>query len=766
MSIKRRDFLKITGGLSLGLPLIGCSVHRLSTSESSWFAALESWVPTVCGACPAGCGILVRVIDDRAVKIEGNPLHPLNRGKVCAKGQAGLQFLYHPQRIRTPLIRTGRRGSEKWEPVEWEEALSIVAEKLKEIRNKGKPHTVVYLGGNSETSSDELVSRFFKVYGTPNCIRIDDWSTLRRAYHLTQGIDDLLAYDIANTKYILSFGADFLNNWPTSIENQRVYGVKRAKREIKIVQVEPRFSLCASRADRWIPIRPGSEGLLALAIASIIIKERIYNKKYIERFSVYYEDFRDFIVEEIRAEYVSELTGVPLKTIIETAKEFATSKPAVAVADYQFSFHPRGLFNVLAVHYLNALAGNIDTPGGLLRQRKAPLLDFTPASMDKIAQSGLSQPTIDGRQGSEINKKPLQMKNLIHNLANRKPYEVNCLFFHGERSLPSAPSSVKIKEAFEKIPFKVSFSPFFDEASKDADIILPDTTYFEKWQERRISSLSKIPIVGIGKPVIKPLYQSRPFEEVMLALARKISISFSQNFPWSSFKEVIFSRLEGLFNSKRGNIFTSIYEEEQLRFLEERGWWIPQHTNLQDFTQDLLKKGGWHDPYYHFYERGYIYQNKSRKFEFIKLKREEVFTPSTDDENYPYLLYLFELPFGSTDYGAHLPFYQETVGFRFNSRWNIWAEINPETAKKLHIKDNDLIWVESPYGKIKAVAKVSQGIMPDVIGIPLGKEEDPLGEHKGRKENNPLVLVGDTYNEQTGRYSRTSTRVKITKGRR
>ena len=234
MSLIRRDFLKIAGGASLGLSLYNCALDKLSdsTAQSSWLAGIESWVPTVCQACPGGCGILVRVIDDRAVKIEGNPIHPLNRGRVCPKGQAGLQLLYSPDRIRGPMKKVGGRDSGRWEALSWEEAFNIVSSKLLQLRNSGKSHTVVYLGRSGSNTSEELTARFLEAYGSPNYVKLDHWITLRKAYHLTQGNQDLLAFDLVNSKYVLSFGADFLTNWPTSMENQRIYGEKRSKRDI------------------------------------------------------------------------------------------------------------------------------------------------------------------------------------------------------------------------------------------------------------------------------------------------------------------------------------------------------------------------------------------------------------------------------------------------------------------------------------------------------------------------------------------------------
>jgi anaerobic selenocysteine-containing dehydrogenase len=770
MAIKRRDFLKIGGGLSLSLPLYTCISDKSynSTSKSNWLAGVEQWVPSVCQACPGGCGILVRVIDDRAVKIEGNPLHPLNKGKVCPKGQAGLQLLYSPERVRGPLKKVGDRNEERWETISWDEALNTVSTKLQQLRESGKSHTVAFAGKNQQNTTDELVSRFLEVYGSPNFFKSDEWAALKNAYFVSQGIYDLMAVDINNSRLVLSFGANFLSNWPNVMENQRIYGEKRAEGDLKIIQIEPRFSIEASRADKWIPINQGSEGLLALGIASVLIKERLLNHAFVERFTSQFNEFRDFILQNISLDQVSETTGVPLSSIIEIAKEFNARQPAVAVSDFNLSYSNKGLFNTLAVHSLNALAGNIDSPGGFLRRRQAPLTEMPPMTLDSMGKKALSGKEHSATSESEFPFRPKNTKDMIESILNKSPYGINCLFLSSPGHQFVSFSRKKKAEILESIPFIVSFSPFMDETSSLADLILPDTTFYEKWQDHHSSPLSKIPIVGISRPVIQPLYQSRPLESTLLTLARTMGEDFAQNFPWSDYKELLLYRMKGLFRAKKGSIFSSSYEEAQLRILEERGWWTPQHNSEDAFIKDLLEKGGWQDPSYHFNERSFVYQNNSQRFVFVpSFEIEGVgFNESQENEDYPLRLFLFDLPFTSSDSSSkNMPWYQENLGFRFGILWKIWVEVNPETAGVLGIRDKDIVWVESPQGRIKAVARIFPGVGPEIVGMPLNKTEHPLASKGEVDINDPLHLLEETYDEQTGIPDRVSTRVKIYKAR-
>ncbi len=762
MTLKRREFLKIAGGASLAWPLARCSLGRLpdSAQKSAWLAALEEWVPTVCGACPGGCGILARVVDDCVVKVEGNPLHPLNRGRVCPKGQAAAQLLYNPARIRSPLQKEGDRSSGRWREIPWDKAIDRLASKLLELRKAGKAHTLAWMGPESGKTADGLISRFLQGYGTPNDIRFDAWKTLKLAHDQSQGIPGLLGVDFENTTYILSFGAQPLDNWPTSMEVQRVYGEKRGRRDFRIVQIEPRFSYGASRADKWIPLIPGTEGYLALGLALVIIREELYDGDFLRRFGSAFEDgegrpqeprsgFKKTVLDNVRLEKISDITGVPLRTIIEIAKEFASSRPAIALADYNLTFHEDGLFAVQAIHSLNALVGSIDSPGGLIHQQKPPLRKMKDLRPDETAGQGLSHPRID-------QKSPCSAKNFLEN----SPYEVNCLMLSSETLQTNFPFYKDLDKVVRKVPFIVSFSPYLDETAELADLILPDTTFFEKWQLAEVSSLTRTPVAGVGRPVVKPLYQAKPFEDVILLLAQKMGGAFVSNFPWTSHKDVLYDQLAGLYEARRGTVFLLPYEEVLLQTLEERGWWESAYDSRDAFMKAVFEKGGWQDPAYFFHMRSNLYQNRERRFVFFdpgrNLSRGD--RSPHDNPDYPLRLFLFDLPYTASDSGSNMPFFQETIGSRSGFAWQTWVEINPQTALRMNLANHEPVWVESSRGKIRAVVKIFPGIVPDVAAVPVGKEED---FPRPAKKNDPLSLLAEDVDPQTGMLSRQTTRVKV-----
>jgi len=818
MSLKRRDFLKVVAGSALTLPFLDCSTkgYYSDIRKGEWVPGEEKWVRSICEACPGGCGILVRVVDGKAVKIEGDPAHPVNRGTLCPLGQAGLQLLYNPDRIKGPMKKVGERTSLKWESIDWGEALEILVSKLKELKNSGEAHQLVLLDSGRRGMLDELLDKFMRVFGSPNHINHNDDNTLIQAFYLTQGIDNLLAYDFEHSNYILSFGSSFLSSWPSPVQSMKAYSYLRQGRQgrkAKIVQIEPRLSITASRSDTWIPIEPGTEGMLALGIAYIIIKENLYDRNYVEKFTFGFEDWRDakgedhngfrtLILDNYRTDVVSEITGVSVDAIVNLAKEFATNKPAVAIVDNNATNYSNGLYNALAIHSLNALVGSVDVHGGVLVKRSVPLQDLPQFAGEEMADESLLQPRIDS---PDIGQFPLASSVpalFPDNVLKEKPYPVRLLILNKSNPIFSSPNSEDYRKAFEKIPFIVSFSSFMDESTQYADLILPDKTYLEKHQCIESSTVSKIAVVGIGKPVIEDLFTDKPTEDVILEIAQKMGTDFARHFPWRNSQEFLLYKIDKLSEARRGIIFTDEFEEKQLELLQERGWWVPQFASAQEFKQELLSKGGWWDPSYDYGVRSFVLQTPSRKFEFysqffeqkvhesleqanenkeaeqridlrafnIEAEGDDVFLPHFEQpkfegekRKFPLHLYIYH-PIGLPNgYQANQPWFQEIMGFHLGITWDSWAEINPETAHELGIADNDLIWIESAFGKVRAQAKVYSGTMPDVLSVPYGLGHKALGQWARNRGFNPTELISTSLDELTGLAMKLSTRVRVYK---
>ena len=807
MELTRRTFLKVSAAVGAATAAVG-SLPRVKalSQEKAKDGPEERWVPNVCLQCPAGCGILVRVVDGRAVRIEGNPEHPINIGRLCPKGHIGLQLLYDPDRIKGPMKRVGQRGEGKWERIGWDEALKIVADRLKTLRAKGEPHRLVVMGGRYRGQMHGLFARFMAAYGTPNDVGHSSICAdgTPQAHYLTQGFKAYAGYDWDNTNYLLCFGGGFVEAWRPTVRLLRAFGHIRRERPIraKIVQVETRFSVTAAKADEWIPINPGTDAALALGIAHVIVKEELYNKEFVAEHTFGFEDwtgektgkkhmgFKTLVLEQYPPKKVSEITGVPEATIVRIAREFAATQPAIAAGERGASMQSNGVYNRMAIHALNALVGSLEVPGGVLVQIGPPLTKGPDVVQDEVAKAGVKQPRIDS---AGTKKYPLAgevYQDLPESILSGEPYPVDTIFLYYTNPLFSTPDVGRWYKALEKVPFIVSFSPFMDETTDHADLILPDCTYLERWHDDVIYPSLGYPVISLRQPVVKPLFDTRNTGDVIIDLARRIGGTVAQSFPWKDYKDLIKDKVRGLFEAKTGTIVAPTFAK---------------------FWEEFQRKGFWANPPYQFRNWEHAFKTPSKRFEFysqnlehkleelarkevekakekgktlteeqaleeilrglkLKARGDEVYLPHYepirhigDPKEYPLLLNTYKLMTHAEGRGANAPWMQEILGLHVGVRWDSWVEINPETAKRLGIADGDEVWVESVVGKIKTRAKLYPGAMPHVVNIPFELGHRSYGRWaKGRGVNPNEILVHE--NDRLGGLAAFfSTRVKVYK---
>jgi anaerobic selenocysteine-containing dehydrogenase len=793
MKINRRDFLKMGAGAGVAIALGGgyWKWSQFPAVENLNTPGVERWVPTVCGQCTGGCGILARVIDGWAVNIVGNPLHPVNRGTLCPKGIAGLQGLYDPDRIRSPLKRVGNRGEGRWQPIPWEEALRLVTDSLKDLRQKGESHQLVVLGGRYRGLMRSLWERFLEAYGSPNYIDNQfQWEgTPVEGLFLTQGIYSLPSYDLENVQYLLSFGSGLLESYWSPVQALMAYGIFRRGRPAqrgKLVQIEPRLSVTAIKADEWIPIQPGTEALMALGIAHMIIKEGLYDKEFISEHAFGFENwieangrehlgFKEFVLSEYDPNIVSKRTGVPIDTLIRLARDFASNRPSLALGYRDQPLHQ------MAVSILNGLVGNIDTSGGVLIPRTVPFQPFPPFKKESIAQKGLGQGRIDeGKALPAVGHRPYFF---ARNVISGKPYKPKVLFLYYTNPVFSNPNPDLFSKAFAEIPFIVSFSPYMDDSTRHADLILPDHTPLERWQDDPLFLNSGFPVFGIRQPVVEPLYQTKATGDVLLHLVKSLGGEIQKAFPWNDFKEVILYQLKGIFEAKRGDTFGLQFDQVWTRLLERGGWWAPSYGTFEEFWKLIQEKGGWWDPLYDFKEWDRIFQTPSKKFQFYAQGLKQIdsssasrdlkdssFLPhweeskkASDEKEYPFHLHIFKTMALTGGRNANQPWLQAVFGPHLFERWETWAELNPDTAKRIGISDGDWVWVESKAGKIKVKTRIYKGAMPEVVNIPFGSGHRSGGRWTSSLGENPYRLLPDELDPLTGHPINGSTRVKVYK---
>src|SRR3990172_7784363 len=378
MEIKRRDFLKLFGGAS-GALLVG-GLDDVIALPDEWLEKgkngprIESWQNTICGLCPSGCGLRVRLVDAIPVSVKGNPVYPVNKGGLCPLGLNALHSLYHPDRIKGPLKRTGLVGSGKWESTSWDEALTTIGNRLAELRSRGRSHEAAFLGHTEGRLMKRHIRAFMEAYGSPNYFQFSSSQNDAAAYALVQGHSALPAYDVLNARLIVSFGANFLEEGYSPVYYTKLYS-HHEEQQTRYVQIESRMSLTAGNADQWIPIRPGTYGALALGLAYVLIREELYDKDFVRQQTFGFEDrtdgsgarhvgFKNMVLENYYPEKVEELTGVPSSAILQLGRELGNTKPALVMGGQGAAENTNGTFASMAVYSLNALLGNFNKKGG------------------------------------------------------------------------------------------------------------------------------------------------------------------------------------------------------------------------------------------------------------------------------------------------------------------------------------------------------------------------------------------------------------------
>ena len=516
----RRDFIKLTAitGTSATLASCGNPEHQLIrfVPDDDIVPGVAEWKPSVCPMCAAGCGVTVRVMDADvettrngqagvvkvavAKKLEGNAKDPISQGGLCARGQASIQLTYHPDRLVHPMKRTGARGSGEYKEITWDEAIAELTGQLDTLAAARDQKSVAFVTRPHRGRRTALAAEFLKGFGAPAPITYELFAddVLRRANAISFGHEQLPTIDLARSRYAISFGADFLGTWNSPVAQSAAYGAMRQGRpgvRGAFVQVESRMSLTGASADEWVPVKPGTEGVLALGLAHAILAGK--RPADAGRAGAAIEGWSGGLPDYAPAK-VEQITGVAAKKIERIAKTLVEQQPAVAFIGGAPLAQSNGLFSALAVNALNALLGNVGQPGGIF---------FTP---------GVQSPAASSQSLQKLSAKVLLLD------------EANPIF--------GTPKAWKVREAVAAIPFIASFSSFLDDTSIMADLILPDHSFLESWVDSAPESGSMEAVATNAGPVMKPLYSTRATADVLIEIAGKLKAPVA--LPWKTAEEV------------------------------------------------------------------------------------------------------------------------------------------------------------------------------------------------------------------------------------
>jgi len=542
--ISRRDFLKVAGiGAATGAVLTGCGPASRVVKREPYmlmpeytFNGESTYFATTCRECAAGCGLVVRTYQGRAIKAEGNQHNPVNMGKTCARGQATLQGMYNPDRVTDP-VEQGRKSSLSGSKMEWDAAVQVVTDALANT----DPAGVAFLMGLAPDHLYDLASELTTAIGAPAPVRygalgaFESRATLSKAAETMLGQEGMPFFDLANADLTFSFGANFLETWLSPVAYTRGYARmrKQGNKRGYLVQFEPRMSQTAVKADEWIPLRPGTEGLVALAIG------RIYAETNLPVLP------RAFVNVDVAG--VAEASGVSEETLMHLAELLAKAERPLAIPGGAALGHSNGQHTAEAVLALDALAGNYGQPGGVYLSPLAP-------NQDAYHRSANLQ----------------EMAAFIEKM---NAGDVKVLFVHGVNPAFELPRSLGFEKALENVPLVISFATFPDETAMLSDYIFPDHHGLESWGYQRV-------VTGVGQstlsgaqPVVVPFYNTRSTADVLLAASAAAGGALASALPFADEVAFIQDKLLPLVDQKEANFNAPEINTFAAYFQQFGGWW-------------------------------------------------------------------------------------------------------------------------------------------------------------------------------------------------
>jgi len=766
---------------------VGAREHAIPANAAGareWGREAGQWIPSCCNMCGGQCGIMVHVVNGVVEKIEPNNWNPNNYsnistdffrgyteaygcaegGAICPKGNAGIVQLYDPDRVKRPLKRTNPDKSPgadpRWQEISWDQALDEIAARMKALRDAGEAHKLIWF--SEDHSFTHPQQDFCKLYGTPNYSNHSNLCDVARkaSFKTVMGHDRPLA-DFIESKYILLFGWN-----PTSalkwIHLGRIV-TQALERGARLAVVDPYLSDTAVKAHEWLAIRPATDGALALAMAHVIIRDGLYDREFVQTWTTGFDEFAAY-VRDRTPEWAEKITTIKARTIERVARELATTRPALVDVWSGPGHHSNAVQGGRAIAMLNALMGTLDRPGGMVIPDKRGNKHL-PVEPDETAAATLKQPRFD-----EKGKYPLGHGSGVYtqsftNLADGKgPYQPKMGVIVFQNVMMSVPGNQNVAKALAKLETLVVVDTMLSETAMMADYVLPGTTYLERYDLN--SHWVTWPVLGLRQPVIKPIFGQPAEYELVAALGRRLGLRTKDGKEFFTI---------GAASGQPVTDLTAWYEEqlsmelkegapeitlEELKALPGAVWVDRKGTRYAKYAEPLkseqLKTAFFDgDPGKDgtaIYDkpkdqkgnrigtviggravRGFM--TKSGRVEFVSKWLTE--KPAADGKPIdPLPVYADRDWMPSSDYPLYLINWKEANHTHTRTQNNPWLLeikpsnpliINPATAARYGVGDGDLVWVESPYGRVRAQVRTTTRIHPEVVGVQHGFGHTALG---------------------------------------
>lgn len=657
-------------------------------------------IPTVCGMCgpDAGCGIYAHVQNGRFVGVEGMEESPINLGKLCPKAYAAMQWVYSPDRLKTPLKRTGRRGEGKFQEISWDDAIEHIADRLTEQKQRFGPESLAILSP-ARRSYSSMLYRFLVAHGSPNYCHSGICAMQRDfAFSHTVGHNRPVP-DYAHADLILIWGKQPIYSMASKGGVRSL--VAAIERGARCISIKPSYEPDTAKSDIWVPIRPGTDAAFALALLHVIIEERLYDVEFVNRWCHGFKDFAEHI-KAFTPAWAEEISGIPAKQIEEVARLYATTKAAAIDLGNGVEHAPSACDAVRAVAILMAITGHLDRKGGNLFSVGGHMPDLNPLAMKERVTPEMREKLV----GPEFPKifQPF-MEGLtsayfraIESVLTKDPYQVKTLIAPGTQPIVSTRGSKKTIQALQEVDFFVSIDVMRTAEYDYADIVMPVASSYET--EYPLEKTAHW--IGARRKVIEPLGPYKSMHEFWIDLG--VKMGYGADF----------------WGGDPNKCMDYLLEPFGMDFDE-----LKSHPHGISYPSS--------PPEYEKYDK--LFSRKSLSFDHDQfLPQQKVALRSTIFEEagysaFPNWVEPPESPTATPDLLEKYPlilsdYHTSKV---YNASWlrNIpllreimphpTLHINPIAAAERDIREGDDILVESPHGTMKLKAQIIPGIRPDTV---------------------------------------------------
>ena len=636
-------------------------------------------VRSFCYSCPWTCSTEVYVRDGKVVYLKGNHNSPNNIDARCAKGMASMYVTQDPDRLKYPMRRTGPKGSGQFERISWDDAFTMVAENLTRIAEEHGPEAVVYLWHHDPNG---IFARVFltKLYGTPNYYgHTSGCEQDRRLAAMTLFGHIFPMHDFAHTRFALLWG---INVFGAHEGLSELRGLMQAReRGCKIVVIDPTYTVTAAKADEWIPIRPGTDGAMALAMCQTIIEDGLFDASFVEDCCEGFDGFRAHLAKNgYTPEWAETICDVPAATIRRLAREFATTPPAVSTMFKGAGYYANGTDAARTIYILDAITGNVDNPGNIHLKDWAPL--GWPVLVPKDAQTKPTKPPLHVAMGYPL--APDVPNGLLPEaVLEGKPYPVKSIFVQSTNPVMSDPDTKRVQEMFRALEFGVAIDLYMSETALECDLVLPETSFYEHAELRQGMWIG--PEVVIAQPAVPPVGESKPLYDIIKGIAGKMG--WGEHFAyekWEDWAEVCMQNMPITLDE-----------------IKEKGFWAGEvkygrpanglptpSKKIEIYSQAFADNG--HDPYPVYTERNVH-----------------------ADDDYPLQLTHSKLSTHSNIVTQNNAYLMEITGEN-------WVEISHKDALEYGVEDGAYVVLESPKDSITIKAKVVEGIRRGTVSVRHG----------------------------------------------